>query len=302
MAKGRQAVIKQRRKRARRRPTPTRLPAFTPDAGTDRQGVRHQTVAAVMALFRCRIHIVVRHAERCARRRRRDAISSGSAATRSPPSWPHIGAEPFRARQLWHWIYHRGATDFAPDDLAVEGISRPSRRALRICAGRRSRAASPRSTERANGCCALPTGRRPRPSTSPRKIAARCASPRRSAARSTAPSAIPARSCWCAISGPRRSSGKSWSRATRSASGRRRQGGDDRQLTNIVLMGMGEPLYNFDNVAAAIKIVMDPEGLSISRRKITLSTAGVVPMIRRCGAELGGQPGDLAACGARRAA
>ena len=61
---------------------------------------------------------------------------------------------------------------------------------------------------------------------------------------------------------------------------------DDRQLTNIVLMGMGEPLYNYENVAAAMKIVMDPEGLSISRRKITLSTSGVVPMIRRCGAEL----------------
>ena len=49
---------------------------------------------------------------------------------------------------------------------------------------------------------------------------------------------------------------------------------DDRQLTNIVLMGMGEPLYNYDNVAKAMKIVMDHEGLSISRRKITLSTAG----------------------------
>ena len=61
---------------------------------------------------------------------------------------------------------------------------------------------------------------------------------------------------------------------------------DERQVTNIVLMGMGEPLFNYDNVAEALKIVMDPEGLSISRRKITLSTAGVVPMIRRCGAEL----------------
>jgi 23S rRNA (adenine2503-C2)-methyltransferase len=61
----------------------------------------------------------------------------------------------------------------------------------------------------------------------------------------------------------------------------------DRQLTNIVLMGMGEPLYNYDHVAAALKIVMDGEGLAISRRKITLSTAGVVPAIRRCGAELG---------------
>src|SRR5207249_2380871 len=62
---------------------------------------------------------------------------------------------------------------------------------------------------------------------------------------------------------------------------------DDRLLTNIVLMGMGEPLYNFDNVAAAMKIAMDPEGLAISRRKITLSTSGVVPMIERCGTELG---------------
>src|SRR6202140_4919000 len=65
---------------------------------------------------------------------------------------------------------------------------------------------------------------------------------------------------------------------------------DDRQLTNIVLMGMGEPLYNYENVAAALKIVMDPEGLSISRRKITLSTSGVVPMIRRCGAGLAATP------------
>ncbi|MGH7033484.1 MAG: 23S rRNA (adenine(2503)-C(2))-methyltransferase RlmN, partial [Stellaceae bacterium] len=51
--------------------------------------------------------------------------------------------------------------------------------------------------------------------------------------------------------------------------------------------GMGEPLYNYDNVAKALKIAMDGEGLSVSRRKITLSTAGVVPMIARCGVELG---------------
>jgi 23S rRNA (adenine2503-C2)-methyltransferase len=61
----------------------------------------------------------------------------------------------------------------------------------------------------------------------------------------------------------------------------------NRKLTNIVMMGMGEPLFNYDNVAAALKIVMDPEGIAISRRKITLSTSGVVPMIRRCGEELG---------------
>ncbi len=62
---------------------------------------------------------------------------------------------------------------------------------------------------------------------------------------------------------------------------------EDRRLTNIVLMGMGEPLYNYDNVAKAMRIAMDPEGLALGRRRITLSTAGVVPMIHRCGAELG---------------
>ncbi|MGF7160961.1 23S rRNA (adenine2503-C2)-methyltransferase [Rhodoligotrophos appendicifer] len=60
-----------------------------------------------------------------------------------------------------------------------------------------------------------------------------------------------------------------------------------RYITNIVLMGMGEPLYNFDNVKAAMEIVSDNEGLSLSRRRITLSTAGVVPMIPRAGEEIG---------------
>lgn len=62
---------------------------------------------------------------------------------------------------------------------------------------------------------------------------------------------------------------------------------EQRQLSNIVMMGMGEPLFNYDNVAAALKIIMDGEGIAISKRRITLSTSGVVPMIQRCGAELG---------------
>lgn len=60
-----------------------------------------------------------------------------------------------------------------------------------------------------------------------------------------------------------------------------------RHVSNIVMMGMGEPLYNYDNVSKALQIIMDHRGLSISRRKITLSTSGVVPMIERCGRELG---------------
>ena len=61
---------------------------------------------------------------------------------------------------------------------------------------------------------------------------------------------------------------------------------EGRRLTNVVMMGMGEPLFNFDAVAKALLIAMDQEGLALSRRKITLSTSGVVPMIRRCGEEL----------------
>jgi 23S rRNA (adenine2503-C2)-methyltransferase len=62
---------------------------------------------------------------------------------------------------------------------------------------------------------------------------------------------------------------------------------DGRMLTNIVLMGMGEPLYNFDNVRDAMKVVMDGDGLGLSRRRITLSTSGVVPMMERAGVEIG---------------
>ena len=62
---------------------------------------------------------------------------------------------------------------------------------------------------------------------------------------------------------------------------------DGRLLTNIVMMGMGEPLYNFDNVRDALKLVMDGEGLALSKRRITLSTSGVVPMMDRCGEEIG---------------
>ena len=61
----------------------------------------------------------------------------------------------------------------------------------------------------------------------------------------------------------------------------------DRKITNVVLMGMGEPLYNLEAVRDAINVIADGDGLSISKRRITLSTSGVVPMIERAGAEIG---------------
>ena len=72
---------------------------------------------------------------------------------------------------------------------------------------------------------------------------------------------------------------KEWPRAGRNS--------DERLITNIVMMGMGEPLYNFENVRDAINVIADGEGLSVSKRRITLSTAGVVPMIPRAGEEIG---------------
>src|SRR6202008_5066480 len=90
---------------------------------------------------------------------RRNLVGLGREALAAEMA--EFGAEPFRARQLWHWIYRRGATDFTATS---------SRRAM-YCSGRRYRRRSLRSTEPANGSYALPMARRSRPFISPRKIA-----------------------------------------------------------------------------------------------------------------------------------
>src|SRR5687767_1440588 len=65
------------------------------------------------------------------------------------------------------------------------------------------------------------------------------------------------------------------------------RGDSKRLVTNVVMMGMGEPLYNFENVRDALAIVADGDGIALSKRRITLSTSGVVPMIERAGNEIG---------------
>nr|WP_244492299.1 23S rRNA (adenine(2503)-C(2))-methyltransferase RlmN [Aureimonas sp. AU12] len=62
---------------------------------------------------------------------------------------------------------------------------------------------------------------------------------------------------------------------------------EGRLVSNVVMMGMGEPLYNYDNVKSALSVVSDGDGLALSKRRITLSTSGVVPMIEKTGAEMG---------------
>ncbi len=69
--------------------------------------------------------------------------------------------------------------------------------------------------------------------------------------------------------------------------GKHASGMTERKITNVVLMGMGEPLYNFDNVRDAVRLASDSAGLAFSKRRITLSTSGVVPEIPRWGAEAG---------------
>jgi 23S rRNA (adenine2503-C2)-methyltransferase len=194
-----------------------------------------------------------------------------------------LGAEPFRARQLWHWIYHRGATDFTAmtslsktfrEALAAHyALSRPSvsraltsidgtrKWLLRFPDGQEVETVHIPEEERGTLCVSSQVGCT--------LTCSFCHTGTQRLVRNLAAAEIVAQVM-----------------IARDYLGEWPSPQSDRQVTNIVLMGMGEPLFNYDNVAEALKIIMDPEGLSISRRKITLSTAGVVPAIRRCGAEL----------------
>jgi 23S rRNA (adenine2503-C2)-methyltransferase len=194
-----------------------------------------------------------------------------------------MGAEPFRVRQLWHWIYNRGVTDIG----AMTTLSKAFRAALaeRHVVGRPGVAKALLSADGtrkwllrfADGqeaeCVHIPEEDRGTLCVSSQVgctlACTFCHTGTQRLVRNLTAAEIVGQVM-----------------LARDALGEWPSPQDDRQLTNIVLMGMGEPLFNYDNVAKALKIVMDHEGLSLSRRKITLSTSGVVPMIRRCGEEL----------------
>jgi len=194
-----------------------------------------------------------------------------------------FGAEPFRARQLWHWIYNRGAIDFG----VMTSLSKPFRERL-SARYELSRPAVSRSLVSTDGTrkwlLRFPDGEEVETVHIPEEDRGTLCVSSQVGCTLT---------CSFCHTGTQRLVRNltveeivGQVMIARDALGEWPSPQDDRQVTNIVLMGMGEPLYNYDNVAAALKIVMDPEGLSISRRKITLSTSGVVPMIHRCGAEL----------------
>ena len=199
-----------------------------------------------------------------------------------------VGEAPFRARQLWHWIYHRGETDFT----RMTSIARPLRERLaeRFVIGRPEPAAVQTSADetrkflfRFRDGQEAETVYIPDPHEDRGAV---CIS-------SQVGCTLSCRFCHTGTQrlvrnlGPAEIVGQFM--ATRDAYGEwpSPKGETPRLLSTIVLMGMGEPLYNYANVATAMAIVMDGEGIALSRRRITLSTSGVVPMMDRAGAELG---------------
>ena len=194
-----------------------------------------------------------------------------------------IGQPAFRARQLWHWIYFRGLTDFAAmttlsKDFRAElakhyVVERPGvvvdqqsidgtrKWLMRFADGQEAETVHIPEEDRGALCVSSQVGC---------TLTCRfCHTGTQRLVRNLSSSEILGQLL-----------------LARDTLGEWPSPPDGRLISNIVMMGMGEPLYNYDHVAKALRIVMDGEGIAISKRRITLSTAGVVPMIRRCGEEL----------------
>jgi 23S rRNA (adenine2503-C2)-methyltransferase len=199
-----------------------------------------------------------------------------------------IGEAPFRAKQIWHWIYHQGETDFA----RMTTMAKPMREKLaaNFVVGRPETVVAQTSTDetrkflfRFRDGQEAETVYIPDPEEDRGAV---CLS-------SQVGCTLSCSFCHTGTQRLMRNLGAAeivgQFMAARDSYGEwpSPKGETPRLLSTIVLMGMGEPLYNYDNVARAMRIVMDGEGIALSRRRITLSTSGVVPMMDRAGAELG---------------
>jgi len=199
-----------------------------------------------------------------------------------------VGEKPFRAKQLWHWIYHQGVTDFA----AMSSIARPLQQKLaeRFVVGRPEAAVVQTSEDETRKFLfRFRDGQEAETVYIPDRQEDRgavCIS-------SQVGCTLSCRFCHTGTQTLVRNLGAAeivgQFMAARDAYGEwpSPHGETPRLLSTIVLMGMGEPLYNYENVARAMRIIMDNEGIGLSRRRITLSTSGVVPMMDRAGTELG---------------
>ncbi len=199
-----------------------------------------------------------------------------------------LGEQPFRAKQIWHWIYHQGVTDFA----RMSTIARPLQQKLaeHFVIGRPtpvlvqdSQDATRKFLFRFRDGQEAETVYIPDPVEDRGAV---CIS-------SQVGCTLSCRFCHTGTQALVRNLGAAeivgQFMAARDSFGEwpSPKGETPRLLSTIVLMGMGEPLYNYENVARAMTIAMDHEGIGLSRRRITLSTSGVVPMMDRAGAELG---------------
>ncbi len=199
-----------------------------------------------------------------------------------------IGESAFRVKQIWHWVYHQGVTDFA----RMSSIARPLQEKLaeRFIIGRPETALCQTSEDETRKFLfRFRDGQEAETVYIPDPVEDRgavCIS-------SQVGCTLSCRFCHTGTQTLVRNLGSAeivgQFMAARDTYGEwpSPKGETPRLLSTIVLMGMGEPLYNYANVAKAMRIVMDHEGIGLSRRRITLSTSGVVPMMDRCGAELG---------------
>ena len=199
-----------------------------------------------------------------------------------------IGEKPFRAKQVWHWMYHQGVTDFS----VMSSIARPLQEKLaeNFVIGRPEAAVVQTSTDETRKFLfRFRDGQEAETVYIPDRQEDRgavCIS-------SQVGCTLSCRFCHTGTQTLVRNLGAAeivgQFMAARDSYGEwpSPQGETPRLLSTIVLMGMGEPLYNYENVAKAMVIVMDNEGIALSRRRITLSTSGVVPMMDRAGTELG---------------
>ncbi len=217
---------------------------------------------------------------------RRDLV--GMDRTELAAEMAAIGEPAFRVKQLWHWIYHQGVTDFA----RMSSIAKPLqvRLAEKFVIGRPEAAVVQTSVDETRKFLfRFRDGQEAETVYIPDPVEDRgavCIS-------SQVGCTLSCRFCHTGTQTLVRNLGApeivGQFMAARDSYGEwpSPKGETPRLLSTIVLMGMGEPLYNYTNVAKAMKIVMDGEGIGLSRRRITLSTSGVVPMMDRAGAELG---------------
>lgn len=194
-----------------------------------------------------------------------------------------IGEKPFRAKQLWNWMYHRGVGDF--DDMTNLGKPMRAKLAEHFYVGRPKIKQALISEDRSRKwLLELEDGNEvemvmiPDDGRGALCISSQVGCTLNCSFCNTGTQRLVRNLTAAEIVGQvlvARDEMDEWP-----------SGVDGRVLTNIVMMGMGEPLMNFDNVKQALHVIMDGEGISISRRRITLSTSGVVPMIERCGKEI----------------